>query len=227
MIEIVFVEPETPGNIGALARVMKNFNLTKLTLINPKCDHLDEEAKKRAKHAQDVLKKAKVIKSIKNIKADYLVGTTALTGTSYNIPRSPLTPRQFAEKAAKIKNKIALLIGRESEGLYNEEIELCDFTVTIPTSKTYGTLNASHAATILLYELFIAQEKDKGNIHESASDKDKQQIMKLLTSSMNKLDFQSKEKKDTQRKVWKRLISKSFMTKRESFALMGFLKKIK
>ena len=57
--------------------------------------------------------------------------------------------------------------------------------------------------------------------------KDKSQILKLLTISMNKLEFQTKEKKDTQRKVWRRLISKSFLTKREAFALMGFLKKIK
>ena len=158
MIEVVFVEPETSGNVGALARVMKNFGFKKLTLINPQCK-IDQDARNRAKHANDILDKVKVIKSIKSIKADIIIGTTAKLGTDYNISRTPLTPKEFAEKASKVKNKVAILIGRESKGLLNEEIKLCDFIVSIPASKQYPTLNAVHAATCLLYELFQYKNK--------------------------------------------------------------------
>jgi tRNA/rRNA methyltransferase len=228
MIQIVFVEPENPGNIGALARVMKNFGFNKLILINPKCDYLAQDARNRAKHANDVLEKAKIIKSIKDLKADCIVGTTAKLGTDYNVPRIPLSPKQFAESVVNLKNDVALLIGRESQGLLNNEIALCDFIVNIPSSKQYPTLNAVSAATVLLYELFIAfNKKDIHSKFRAASEADKAQIMKLLDISLSKMDFATEEKKNTQRKVWKKLISKSFMTGREAFALMGFLKKIR
>jgi TrmH family RNA methyltransferase len=225
MIEIVFVEPQIAGNVGALCRVMKNFNFHDLVLVNPKCEYNDEEARKRAKHANDILADAKVINSLDDLKTDCLVGTTALIGTSFNVSRSPIFPRQFAEKAVKIKNKISLVFGRETEGLYNSEIEKCDFVITIPANRNYKTLNVSHSAAIILYELFMAKVNPRP-IHESASENDKKQIIKLLKESMKSMDFLNDQKRQTQVKVWNRLISKSFITKREAFALMGFLKKL-
>lgn len=227
MIQIVFVEPENPGNIGALARVMKNFGFKQLILVNPQCNHLAQDARNRAKHANDVLNNALVVDSLGDLDADYIVGSTAKLGTDYNIPRSPLTPADFAKKVIKIKNNIALLIGREGKGLYNEEIALCDFIVNIPSSKTYPTLNAVHAATILLYELFI--ERNKESVHDkfkAASKQDKDQVLKVLDSALENMDFATKEKEETQRIVWKKLLGKSMLTKREAFALMGFLKKV-
>jgi len=227
MIKIVFVEPENPGNIGALARVMKNFGFKELILVNPQCDPLSQDARNRAKHANDVLKNAKLVKTIDDINADYLVGTTAKLGTDYNIQRSPLNPKQMAEKVRSIKNDVAILIGREGKGLYNEEIALCDFIVNIPSSKEYPALNASSAASILLYELFVA--KNEGKIHESfkaASDADKKQILKIMDSVFDGLEFATEEKKETQRVVWKKILGKSMLTRREAFAVMGFLKKL-
>ena len=58
MISTILIEPETPGNIGAIARSMKNFDLKNLILINPKCGHLDKEALDRATHAKEILKNA-------------------------------------------------------------------------------------------------------------------------------------------------------------------------
>ena len=154
MISIVLIEPETAGNIGFIARAMKNFGLKDLVLINPKCK-LDEDAIRFSKHSKNIIKKAK-IKNKSYLKTyDYLIGTTAKLGTGYNIPRTPLSPIQLAEKLSKIKkSKIALLFGRESLGLTNKEIELCDFIVSIPTSPKYTTMNISHAASILFYEIF-------------------------------------------------------------------------
>jgi len=97
MITIVLIEPENPGNIGAIARAMANFNLKKLLLINPKANHLCEEARNRAVHAQEVLEKAVVADFTALRKFDCTIATTALMGTDYNIPRSPLTPRELAQ----------------------------------------------------------------------------------------------------------------------------------
>ena len=219
MISVILVNVENAGNVGAIARAMANFDLSKLILVNPKCDYLSSEARNRAKHAQGILKKAKVVKKIP--KMDYLIGTTAITGTAYN-PRSPLIPKQLSEVVPK-KGKIGLLIGPESSGLSNKEILSCDFVVTIPSSKKYGTLNISHACAVIFYELFEKGE----SINELACLKDKEVLLNYVNKALAKIKFSTKDKKKTQKIVWKRIIGKSFLTKREAFSLIGFFKKVK
>lgn len=223
MITVVLVEPKNSGNVGAAARAMANFGFSKLILVNPKCNHKSQTARNRAKWAQDVLKNAKVVKSLSSIKALTLIATTGKIGTDYNIPRSPITP----ENLSKIMQKnTAIVFGRENTGLTNEEIAKCDFVVTIPASKKYPVMNLSHAVAVVLYELAKGKENVSSHI-KFATKKEKQQLVKMLNKALGKMDFATKEKKQTQVKVWKRMIGKSFLTKREAFALMGFLRKMK
>ena len=225
MIYVVLIEPEMAENVGFTARAMKNFGLKELVLINPKCK-LDK-AVKTAKHAKDILKKAKIKKIDYLNKFDYLIGTTSKLGTDYNIPRSPLTASQLAEKINK-KNKIAVLFGREGTGLTNKEILKCDFVVTIPASRKYSALNISHAASIIFYELFKRAKEKKSDFHIiAAKKKEKDILLKNINKILNKIKFSTKEKKETQKKVWKRVVGKAFLTKREAFALIGFFKKLK
>jgi len=225
MISIVLIEPENPGNIGAIARAMKNFDLNKLVLVNPKC-RINQESKNRAKWAQDILKNAKVAKFDYLKKFHTLVATTSQLGTDYNIPRSPITPEQLASKLNVNKN-IAVLFGREGIGLRNEEIQMCDFVVTIPTSKKYPTMNISHSAAIVFYEIFKAIGKNKvGEQIKIAGKAEKEHLMKLINLELDKMEFATPSKKKTQQMIWKRIIGKSFLTRREIFALMGFFKKL-
>ena len=126
------------------------------------------------------------------------------------------------------KGKVGLIIGREGDGMHNEELLKCDIIVTIPTSKKYPTMNVSHAATIILYELFKRFKAEKvGDSIRHATKEDKERIYKLVNETLNKLDFASESKKNTQRLIWKKLIGKSNLTKRELMILYGFLRKIK
>ena len=113
MISVVLIEPETSGNLGAIARIMANFDFKELILINPKCK-IDEDARNRAKHAQTILDKAKIKEFDYLKKFDYKIATTAKLGTDYNIPRCPLSPEEFANKVCSLdkKTKLALIIGR-------------------------------------------------------------------------------------------------------------------
>lgn len=227
MINVVCLEIENPGNLGAIARVMKNFGLKNLILINPKCKKNDLEAVHRAKHAKHVLKRAKIVgmDSLKNF--DYIIGTTSKLGTDYNIPRTPITPEELGKRIVSIKSKkIAILLGKESSGLTNKEILMCDFIVTIPADKEYPALNISHALAIILYEIFNKINKEKITDFEMASKKEKEVILKLINKIINKMEFATQEKKETQKKVWKRIVGKAMLTKREAFALLGFLKKL-
>ncbi len=229
-ITIIAQEFRWEKNCGALARAMANFGFEKLAFINPKCDFKGKEAVMYAKHANQLLLKAKAFASFDEaLKSfDTVIATTAMTGTDYNIPRSPVSPEQLAVLLKTAKGKTAIIIGREGEGMSNEEIKKSDFTVAIPTSKKYPTMNVSHAAAIILYELSkqIKTEKVGANIRQAAW-KEKQVIMRLLDNALETMGFSTEEKKETQRMVWKRMVGKSMLTRREAFALCGFLKKIK
>ncbi len=222
MISVILVEPRNSGNVGAVARAMANFGFSSLVLVNPKCNHLSQAARNRAKWAQDVLKNAKVVKRLP--KMDVLVATTGKVGTEYNISRCAVTPCQLAEMIPAAANA-GIVFGRESHGLTNEEISECDFSASIPSSKKYPVLNLSHAAAVILYELAKKRESILSHIQPAAR-QDKEQVMKLLKQAMSKMDFSTPEKKKTQVLVWKKMVSKSFLTKREAFALMGFLRKL-
>tara|TARA_Y100000034_G_scaffold136940_1_gene217415 strand:+ start:7752 stop:8447 length:696 start_codon:yes stop_codon:yes gene_type:complete len=227
MISIVLVEPEIAGNIGAVCRTMKNFDFSNLVIVNTKCDCKSTEVKNRAKHAQDILRKAKLVKRIP--KFDYVIGTTAKLGSDYNVNRLPLLPEQLAKKLAMLGNKIkiGILFGREGIGLTNKEIEKCDLIVTIPSSKTYPTLNLSHSVAVVLYELFkVSGKETKLDRINPAQDVDKKQILKMLNKILGGLKFSTKEKKSTQKLVWKRIINKAFLTKREAFVVMGLFRKL-
>lgn len=223
MITVILVEPENSGNIGAVARVMKNFGFSSLVLVNPKCK-IDDAALNRAKHAKDVLENAKIVDTTLLKEFDYLIATTSRIGTDYNIARTPLSPKILSEKLNKLKNcNIGIVFGREGSGLNNEEVLMCDFVVTIPSSAEYGALNLSHAVGIILYELFVTK---KQKTITPISNKEKNQILKMFDLVFEDLKFQTKEKKETQKVLWNRIIGKSFLSKREAYAMMGFLRKI-
>lgn len=237
-ITIVLMEPNNSGNVGAIARAMANFGFEKLTIINPRCDKDDDEARNRAKHAQKVLDKAKVLKKFDDVlkKFDLIIGTSGVQCVDYNIPRSPVLPSELLKTIndsnqsgnKKISGKIALVFGREDDGLSNSEIEKCDFLVTIPTDKKYPIMNLSHAVSVLLYELSKEKlEKDLRETHKLVSAKDKEILRGLIYEVLNTMKFSTENEKETQRKVWVRLIGKGVLTRREAFSLMGFLKKAK
>lgn len=222
-MDIICTEPQTPGNLGAIARAMKNFGFENLVLLNPKCNHVEKEALDRATHAKDILQNAKIVKSLEY---DTLIGTTAILGTDYNLVRTPITPEMLAQM--DLKGNVGLIIGREADGMRNEELKACDIVVSIPTSKKYPTMNVSHAATIIMYELFKVSKNEKLGQHiKPAKKEDKDRLLQLIDSKMDCLSFTTEYRKRTQHTVWKKIIGKSNPTKREIMALFGFMKKIK
>lgn len=229
-ISIALMESEYPDNLGYMARAMKNFDFSRLILINPKARKDSQNALMKAKYAKDILEKAIVVKDFNELKQDfdYIIGTTAVLGTDYNIPRLPLTPEILAEKIAGIKGKICILFGRDGSGLTNKEVEQCDFIVTIPTSRKYKTLNIAHAAAIIFYEIAKKSAEETIVSHiKPMSTKEKEVILYMINEILETKAFKTEERKRTQREMWHRLIGKALLTKREAFALIGFLRKMK
>ncbi len=226
MINVVLMSVESPDNLGAVARVMKNFGFKKLILVSPKAGPKDIKARIVSRHAEDILKKAVVLKKFPFLKFDYIIGTTARIGTDYNIIRTPLSPDEAVEKILRVKGrKTAIVFGPESSGLDNNFLSKCDFVIKIPASK-YDTLNLSHAVAIILYELFKAENKGEQKFEkiEPISSIDKNVLEKKFLRIAKNLFDDNKLK--VQVRVWKRLLGKATLSKREAFALLGFLSRV-
>lgn len=155
-IRIVLVNTSHPGNIGAVARAMKNMCLDKLVLVDPvKYPHA--EATARASGADDVLARAEVVESLEQ----GLAGCGLVIGASARMRRLPwpqLNPRECAAKvmAEKAHTDIALMFGREHSGLTNEELARCHYLVHIPSNPEYSSLNIAAAVQVICYELLMA-----------------------------------------------------------------------
>lgn len=225
-IYIVFVECETPGNIGFLARTMANFGLKNLVLINPPT--LTNEAFYQATHGKYIVENAKIYKSLDEFyqsqRIDFKVGSTGMAGGSYNLSRIPLRPEQLG-KSLNVSNKIAILFGREGDGLTNKEIEDCDICVSIPTDPTYPIMNISHAAAIIFYELF-KNRHDFGVVDLTESNEmEKDYLLKDMNSLIDTLDI-PEHKKRNGKKTFRNIISRAFITGREAHTLKGILRRL-
>lgn len=152
-IRIVLVNTSHPGNIGAVARAMKNMAVSDLALVAPR-KYPHDEATWRASNAADVLDNATVYDTLEAAIADcsLVVGTSARGRT---IPWPLLDPRHCAEKAYAEagQHKVALVFGREDRGLTNDELQLCNLHVNIPANEEYSSLNLAMAVQVLCYEL--------------------------------------------------------------------------
>ena len=155
-IQIVLVEPSHPGNIGAAARAAKTMGVENLVLVNPKC-FPDHQATVRATGAVDVLDRAIVCNSLNEAISNcaFVVGTSSRVR---GLPCPEITPRELGKRVWQElqQGSVAIVFGRESSGLSNEEMDLCQFATTIPTNWEFGSLNIAAAVQVICYEIFMA-----------------------------------------------------------------------
>jgi len=227
MIYVVFVEPEASGNIGFLARTMKNFGFSDLVLINP--PKLENEAYYQAMHAKEIIWNHKSYKSLEEFiekeSINFTVGTTRMAGGSYNVSRIAVTPEDFAE-SININAKTAIVFGREGNGLSNDEVSLCDVVVTIPTDENYPVLNISHAAAIILYEIFKKEKKYPREELEAATKAEKELLIEEMENLIKYTGYPPHKMK-TSSIVFKRIIGRAFIAGREAHTLIGTLRRIR
>jgi TrmH family RNA methyltransferase len=155
-IRIVLVGTTHPGNIGAVARAMKNMGVTDLALVGPR-DFPHDEATARASGAVDVLENATVAATLAEVIEDcvFVAGASA---RSRSISWPLLEPRACAaELLAKGQGgTVAAVFGPEKFGLTNADLDLCDALLTIPTNPEFSSLNLAMAVQVLTYELRLA-----------------------------------------------------------------------
>jgi TrmH family RNA methyltransferase len=216
---VIFAGPKFQGNIGAIARAMKNFQLNDLYLVNS-CE-IGDECLARAKHGKDIVENATHVKSLEEAISglDLIVGTSGIASKSHKKHlRRNLTPKELAQKMSDIKGSVGILFGRENYGLYNSELGICDNVVTIPTSSEYPVLNISHAASIVFYEIFQIHAQVTEVKEASGFEKDK--MMGHFTKLLNVIDYPEHKKKKT-KIMFQRILGRAVLSKWEFHELMG------
>ena len=157
-VKIILVEPAGPMNVGSVARVMKNFCLNQLVLVNPQCDYLENEALKMAVHAKDILQAAKVVNTLpEGLEGCKRAVATTARSRDWEIPLEP--PRvALPWLLEEIGQPAALIFGPEDRGLSNEELNYASRFMRIPTNPEYSSLNLATAVGICCYELATISE---------------------------------------------------------------------
>ena len=220
---VVLVEPLYQGNVGSVARAMKNFGLSDLVLVNP-CS-LEGEARAMSSHARDVLEGATITSSIEDAVAgaNLLIGTTGITGSKFDehirIPAH--VPREMKELLEGYTGTIALLFGREDKGFTKDELCMMDMILTIPTSEIYPVMNLSHAVAVILYELSDVQAGET----PLADPFDTKLLMEHFSQVLENIDYPAHKKEKTELML-KRIFGRARLIPREVQTLRGVLRRI-
>lgn len=155
-VRIILVGTTHPGNIGATARAMCTMGLDRLTLVAPR-EFPSPEATARAAGADRVLEQARVCATLEEALAGcrFVIGASARLRA---VPWPAVTPREAAPRllAESAHGETAVMFGRESSGLNNEELARCHALLHIPTNPDYSSLNLAMAVQVVAYELRLA-----------------------------------------------------------------------
>ncbi len=219
------------GNIGAAARAMKNMNLTELWLVAPK-SFPDVKARVMAVNALDILENVVVVETLE----EALTGCEFVIGASArlrDIPWPLLNPREMADKMWSLvsqpdTNNVAMVFGRESSGLSNEELERCNYLVNIPTSADYSSLNIAAAIQVLCYEIHMKAYLDSPAEEIEAefplaTNDDMERLYQHFEEALIELNFlKPHNPKQLMRRI-RRLFNRSGVDKMELNILRGIL----
>jgi tRNA/rRNA methyltransferase len=227
---VVLVEPQLGENIGAAARVMANFGLSRLRLVAPRQGWPNDKAKIMASGADRVLDKAELFASAAEAVADcsFVLATTA---RAHDQAKPVVSPDEAARQmAARVTGgeQVAVLFGRERIGLVNEEVALADATVTFPINPAFASLNLAQAVALMSYEWFKASG---GELPFTAPQKSgpapKQQIGAFLSNLEAALDrvefFRPPEKRTTMLINLKNIFVRMQPTKQDIQTLSGVI----
>ncbi len=228
-VRIVLVGTTHPGNIGAAARAMKTMSQDNLYLVDPK-EFPSAVATARATGADDILSNASIHADLKSAISDCeLVITTSARTRS--IPWPMVTPRECAEKVAESKGvNVAIVFGRENSGLSNEEMELGNLVLQIPTNSDYSSLNLASAVQIICYELFLKRNEIKGVVKDDKDPLVNQRMIEMfyehLEECMIEVGYHDVNYPRRLMHRMRRLFNRAQLDESEWKILRGFLAKI-
>jgi tRNA (cytidine32/uridine32-2'-O)-methyltransferase len=229
-IHIVLSHPTHPGNVGAVARAMKNMGLRRLTLLNPPADFRSGEARARAAGADDLLDQARVCGSLDEALTDasLVIGTSARERA---IAWPHLSPNEAGQRlvSESAHAPVALLFGQERSGLTNSELDRCHYVVSIPADPSFPSLNLACAVQVLAYEVRVASSSGSAplttpsRLEDAASDAELQLLYRHLEDVLIEIDFLDPANPRKLMRRLMRLFNRAHLDKNELNILRGIL----
>lgn len=223
-ISVVLVETLQGGNIGAVARAMKNMGLHRLKLVDPR-ERVTEECRMMAGRAIDLVTSAGVYATLDEaVCQDHLiVGTTSLRKRERS--QHIYTPRRIAPLIWERINeqKVALVFGPERRGLSDNQLARCQYLVSIPSNPDCPVLNLAQAVIVLTYEIFIGTQVEVEDTIELASDQEREQMFQSMEQVLVEIGFLSSDNPDHIMRSIRRFLGRADLTPRDIRILRGIM----
>ncbi|QSV44890.1 RNA methyltransferase [Geobacter benzoatilyticus] len=227
-IAVVLVEPQSPGNVGMVCRAMKNMGLSELRIVKG-CPIDHPEAFKFAVSAKDLLETTRVFPSLEDALADTEL-SVATTRRHGKYRQEIFSPQEIVRKigANLTGNRAALVFGREDSGLTTDELSLCRWHATIPTSSEYGSLNLAQAVLIFCYELFtgIGEGTLSGEARTLAGSASQEAFFGQMERTLMRIGFLNPQNPDHIIRTLRRIFSRAELDDREVTIMRGMMTQI-
>lgn len=227
-VSIVLVEPQSPGNVGMVCRAMKNMGLAELRIVKG-CPLDHPEAYKFAVSAKDLLEAARVFTSLEDALADTEL-SVATTRRHGKYRQEIYSPGEIVEKIAEnlAGNRAALVFGREDSGLTTDELSLCRWHATIPTSAEYGSMNLAQAVLIFCHELFtgLGEGTVGGEARTLAGSAAQEALFGQMERTLLRIGFLNPQNPDHIMRSVRRIFSRAELDDREVAILRGMMTQI-
>jgi tRNA/rRNA methyltransferase len=226
-IKIVLVRPRGSGNIGSVARAMKNFGARELAIVG-KARTRSFWAKAMAVHGRDVLSEAKSYDTLRAAIADctLVVGTTCRAGL-YRDHSQEARGVAPTIAAAASSGKVAVIFGPEDHGLSNKDLESCQLLLTIPSHPDYQSLNVAQAAVVCLYEIYVASlAPDREKPIQRAEAEQIERLFDIMRASLLKIGFLDSENPAHMLLALRRILGRGGLEEKDVRILTGLFRQI-
>ena len=234
-IRVVLVRPRRGGNVGSVARAMKNMGLGDLVVVAPRTK-VGRVGDRMAAHARDVLARRRTVSTLAQAVEDAEL-VVALSGRVSDA--RVLTPRAVAPEilAAAEKGRVALVFGPEDHGLANADLDLCQRQVRIPTADAYGSLNLAQAVLVMTYELLVAadpvraprpvtgRDRRRAEAARPARSDEREAIIEHLAATLRAVGFLKPENPQVLRDV-RSLFARAGLTQRDVQVWRGIARQV-
>jgi TrmH family RNA methyltransferase len=227
-VRIVLVAPEYAGNVGSAARAMHTMGLRDLHVVNPACNSRGDEARWLAHNSASLLDRLIVHSTLEQALAD----TVFCVGTTRRVRRVGYPVYSPEEAAAELARRggasgLAIVFGRESSGLTNEELALCSIQSTIPCALEGQSLNLAQAVLIYCYALHLVAQRAPRRYHwKLATHLEMQHFYRRLEETMALLEVRPATTMQSYLARFRRVISRVPVESRDVRLLHKLLAKI-
>lgn len=245
---VVLISPQESGNVGAAARVLKNFGAGALRLVAPRCEVVCADSRRFASGATEVLRRACIYETLNEALADQqlTIGLTGVGGRHHRMDCVGLVPTALLDAKNHLE-RCALVFGREELGMTSEDLEACDFLWSLPTNPAFPSLNLAQSIAVALAGVGEAERHHglaelgigimptarslnpltgvvRDPVEQPATHEDMQLLGRHLSELMHRIGWREQRRAAESLNTLRNLFARGGVTRREVALLHGLCK---